>query len=184
MTELPLSHLIEHSIQIAWDYLERTGELDVAVEPHQVDWLREGVREARDLGHDSVFLDQSEVRAEVNSPTYLAGAPGDTHRLFVLEKAGRIIDLKPLSDVPQKVKSIFDPADILVVDDKPVIIQQIRDGLRHTPWKIHGIASQGEAIDFCSRTPPDLVIASLSLPDESAFALFRLLRTNPKSKRW
>jgi hypothetical protein len=28
MTELPLSHLIEFSIQIAWDYLERTGELD------------------------------------------------------------------------------------------------------------------------------------------------------------
>src|SRR5450631_165614 len=28
MTELPLHHLIEYSIQIAWDYLERTGELD------------------------------------------------------------------------------------------------------------------------------------------------------------
>ena len=28
MTELPLYHLIEHSVQIAWDYLERTGELD------------------------------------------------------------------------------------------------------------------------------------------------------------
>jgi hypothetical protein len=28
MTELPLNHLIEYSIQIAWDYLERTGELD------------------------------------------------------------------------------------------------------------------------------------------------------------
>jgi hypothetical protein len=28
MTELPIHHLIEHSIQIAWDYLERTGELD------------------------------------------------------------------------------------------------------------------------------------------------------------
>jgi hypothetical protein len=28
MSELPLSHLIEFSIQIAWDYLERTGELD------------------------------------------------------------------------------------------------------------------------------------------------------------
>jgi hypothetical protein len=27
MTELPLQHLVEHSIQIAWDYLERTGEL-------------------------------------------------------------------------------------------------------------------------------------------------------------
>jgi hypothetical protein len=27
MSELPLHHVIEHSIQIAWDYLERTGEL-------------------------------------------------------------------------------------------------------------------------------------------------------------
>ncbi|HEV7602142.1 MAG TPA: hypothetical protein VGO49_18035 [Bradyrhizobium sp.] len=28
MSELPLHFLIEDSIQIAWDYLERTGELD------------------------------------------------------------------------------------------------------------------------------------------------------------
>jgi hypothetical protein len=28
MTESPLQHLVEHSIQIAWDYLERTGELE------------------------------------------------------------------------------------------------------------------------------------------------------------
>ena len=28
MTELPLHHLVENSIQIAWDYLERTGELE------------------------------------------------------------------------------------------------------------------------------------------------------------
>jgi hypothetical protein len=28
MNELPLNFLIEDSIQIAWDYLERTGELD------------------------------------------------------------------------------------------------------------------------------------------------------------
>jgi hypothetical protein len=28
MNELPLHFLIEDSIQIAWDYLERTGELD------------------------------------------------------------------------------------------------------------------------------------------------------------
>jgi hypothetical protein len=28
MTELSLQHLVEHSIQIAWDYLERTGELE------------------------------------------------------------------------------------------------------------------------------------------------------------
>lgn len=101
---------------------------------------------------------------------------------ILIEKAGRIIDLKPLSDAPTKAKSINDPADILVVEDKPAIIQQIRDGLKHTPWTIHGLGAQGEAIDFCSRTPPDLIIASLSLPEDSAFALFRLLRANLKTK--
>ena len=46
---------------------ERTGELSVAIEPHQVAWLEE------EAGDGSVFLDQDAVRAEVNSPTYLAG---------------------------------------------------------------------------------------------------------------
>ncbi|MCX6944010.1 MAG: response regulator [Opitutales bacterium] len=100
----------------------------------------------------------------------------------LIEKTGRIIDLKPLSDAPAKAKSIFDPATILVVEDKPAIIQQIQDGLKHTPWKVHGVAAQGEAIDFCTRTPPDLIVVSLSLPEESAFALFRLVRTNMKTK--
>jgi two-component system, cell cycle response regulator len=100
----------------------------------------------------------------------------------LIEKAGRIIDLKPLSDTPQKVRSIFDPADILIVEDKPAIIQQIQDGLRHTPWKVQGVATQGEAIDTCSRTPPDVVIVSLSLPEETAFTLFKLLRANSKNK--
>jgi glycine/D-amino acid oxidase-like deaminating enzyme len=44
---------------------ERTGELAVAVEPHQVQWLREE--------EGGTFLDSDAVRAEVASPTYLAG---------------------------------------------------------------------------------------------------------------
>ncbi|WP_125611768.1 NAD(P)/FAD-dependent oxidoreductase [Specibacter cremeus] len=47
---------------------ERTGAIDVAIEPHQVQWLREAAD-----GTESVFLDADAVRAEVNSPTYLAG---------------------------------------------------------------------------------------------------------------
>ncbi len=100
----------------------------------------------------------------------------------LIEKVGRVIDLKPLSEAPSKTKSIFDPAELLVVEDKPAIIQQITEGLKHTPWKVHGVATQGEAIDFCTRTPPDLVMVSLSLPEETAFTLFRLLRTNVKTK--
>ena len=43
---------------------ERTGALSVAVEPHQVDWIRD----------DADFLDRDAVRAEIDSPLFLAGA--------------------------------------------------------------------------------------------------------------
>ncbi|MEZ0068638.1 glycine/D-amino acid oxidase-like deaminating enzyme [Streptacidiphilus sp. MAP12-20] len=52
---------------------ERTGELDVATEPHQVEELREGVEAMREYGVQADFLDADAVRAEVNSPTFLAG---------------------------------------------------------------------------------------------------------------
>ena len=57
---------IEASIRtygIDCDY-RRSGSISVATEPHHVGWLRDGPGD---------FLDQSAVRAEVNSPTYLAG---------------------------------------------------------------------------------------------------------------
>jgi len=44
------------------------------------------------------------------------------------------------------------------------------------------VSTTGEAIDFCSRSAVDLVMISLSLPDEAAFALFRILRTTLKTK--
>lgn len=59
----------EHAMAV--DY-ERTGTIAVAVEPHQVAWVREAA-EAR-LGR---FLTRDEVNAAVNSPTYLAGLASD-----------------------------------------------------------------------------------------------------------
>ncbi|MGO7983811.1 FAD-dependent oxidoreductase, partial [Rhizobium johnstonii] len=47
---------------------ERNGAIDLAVEPHQVEWMREGAD-----GDHAVFLDSTAMRAQVNSPTYLAG---------------------------------------------------------------------------------------------------------------
>lgn len=46
---------------------ERTGTLTVATEPHQVEWL------AGESDDDDILFDEAAVRAEVNSPTYLAG---------------------------------------------------------------------------------------------------------------
>ena len=43
---------------------ERTGTLSVAVEEHQVDWLRD----------DPAYLDTEQVRAEIDSPLFLAGS--------------------------------------------------------------------------------------------------------------
>jgi len=49
------------------------GEVLVAREPHEVEWMREGVELGRRFGHDTAFLDHDQVRAELDSPTYLAG---------------------------------------------------------------------------------------------------------------
>jgi glycine/D-amino acid oxidase-like deaminating enzyme len=54
-------------------HFERTGELSVAVEPYQVAELRKDVQTAQRVGERAIFLDQAAVRAEVDSPTYLAG---------------------------------------------------------------------------------------------------------------
>jgi two-component system, cell cycle response regulator len=100
----------------------------------------------------------------------------------LVEKVGRLIELKPATDAVQKAKSILDPATILVVEDKPAIIQQFQDGLKHTPWTVVGAATAGEAIDACGKTTPDLIIISLSLPDEGGQTLFRMLRNQVKTK--
>ncbi|WP_433862193.1 NAD(P)/FAD-dependent oxidoreductase [Streptomyces sp. L7] len=47
---------------------ERNGAIDLATEPHQVEWLREGAE-----GEHARFLDREAVQAEVHSPTYLGG---------------------------------------------------------------------------------------------------------------
>lgn len=53
---------------------ERTGEIDIATEPHQIAELKEAAEDAAKLGLDRhTFLDQDELRAEVDSPTFRAG---------------------------------------------------------------------------------------------------------------
>ncbi|GAA3376285.1 FAD-dependent oxidoreductase [Streptomyces sannanensis] len=53
---------------------ERTGEIDVATEPHQLEELREVHEEAEKLGFTGLeLLDRDAVRAEVDSPTFLGG---------------------------------------------------------------------------------------------------------------
>ena len=62
--------------EFGWDCdFWRSGSLAVAVEPHEVAWLRETAD-----GEREIFLDQADLKKRVNSPTYLAAtyAPKDT----------------------------------------------------------------------------------------------------------
>jgi two-component system, cell cycle response regulator len=101
---------------------------------------------------------------------------------ILTEKVGRIIDLRPISETSSKKKTLSDRIDVLVVEDKTAIIDQIKHGFKNPTWQVHGVASTGETIDFCQKTIPDIIMISLSLPDESAYTLFRLLRSNMKTK--
>ncbi|MFI6779882.1 NAD(P)/FAD-dependent oxidoreductase [Micromonospora sp. NPDC050276] len=65
---------------------ERTGELSVAVEPYQLDGLAADADLARRYGHRVRLLDRDEVRAEVNSPTYLGGM-FDADRVAMVDPA-------------------------------------------------------------------------------------------------
>lgn len=52
---------------------ERTGVVDLAVEPHQIDWLQDAAAAAARAGVPHTLLDRAKLRAEIASPTYEAG---------------------------------------------------------------------------------------------------------------
>jgi glycine/D-amino acid oxidase-like deaminating enzyme len=65
---------------------ERTGEIDVATEPYQVDELRAAAAEAAEHGVRLEYLDRDQMRAEVDSPTF-AGGLYDRHGVAMLHPA-------------------------------------------------------------------------------------------------
>ena len=77
----------------------------------------------------------------------------------------------------EKVRRYDDPISILVVDDKPAIASQIRTALEGTPWKVTSADQPGQALDMCMEQGVDLVLASLSLPNDGAYMLFQNLRS-------
>ena len=64
------STIARHGIECDWN---TAGEVLVAREPHEVEWMRESAELSRRFGQDADFLDRDRVRAELDSPTYLAG---------------------------------------------------------------------------------------------------------------
>ncbi|HEY7917523.1 MAG TPA: FAD-dependent oxidoreductase [Acidimicrobiales bacterium] len=59
-------------LPVACDF-ERTGEMTVATEQYQVESLLDAADLAQRYGDSLTYLDQDQVRAEVDSPTFVAG---------------------------------------------------------------------------------------------------------------
>ncbi len=65
---------IEHAVKrynIECDFI-RSGEINVALEPYQIDDIQEEAELSKQYGVNATFLSQEEIRARVNSPSYLA----------------------------------------------------------------------------------------------------------------
>ncbi|MER6398280.1 NAD(P)/FAD-dependent oxidoreductase [Kitasatospora sp. NPDC086009] len=62
--------IARYGIDAEW---ERTGEIDVATQPHQLAELQEVAEAVAEYGLDITVLDRDELRAEVDSPTFLGG---------------------------------------------------------------------------------------------------------------
>ncbi|MGR0321038.1 NAD(P)/FAD-dependent oxidoreductase [Agromyces sp. ZXT2-3] len=77
---------------------ERNGSLDVAIEPHQVEWLHEMAADAAARGDDTVkLLDEHQVRDQVDSPTYL-GAIWNTRTSAILHPAKLAAELARVAE--------------------------------------------------------------------------------------
>ncbi|MEK7678447.1 MAG: response regulator [Verrucomicrobiota bacterium] len=101
---------------------------------------------------------------------------------LLIDRVGRIINLKAKGEVVAKIKRFDDPLTILLVDDKPKILEQIQFGLAETNWKVHGCSQTGEALAFCNEKPPQVILVSLLLPENEGFDLFQLLRSSVHAK--
>lgn len=101
---------------------------------------------------------------------------------LLVERVCRVVDLKPKGDASTRVRRFDEAIHLLVIDDKPAILDQVKAGLTGLPWNIQGRALPAEATAYCNQTPPDLVLLSLSLPDGAGFNLFQAIRANPKTK--
>jgi glycine/D-amino acid oxidase-like deaminating enzyme len=126
----------------------RVGEIDVATEEYQVEELIEFGQLAKEYGEEFTWLNQTEVKAKLNSPTYLGGlynpdgvALVDPARLAwglrdsALKRGVRIYEntmVNELQDKKHKVRAVTDlgaisaPKVLLATNAFPPLIRRLK----------------------------------------------------------
>jgi two-component system cell cycle response regulator len=99
-----------------------------------------------------------------------------------LEGARPIIQTDAPGERATRSKRSDDRLQMLVVDDKPAILELIVKGLAGTSWQVQTASVPGEAFAACNQARPDVVLISLSLAGGAGFNLFRMLRAAAETK--
>ncbi len=100
----------------------------------------------------------------------------------LIERANKVLQLHKKNEVPLAARRYDDAIQILVVDDKPAIIEQVRSAVADTNWVVTGITDTASALEHCNANGVDAIFASLSLPQDAAFALAKNLKANPRTR--
>ncbi|MGO8678579.1 MAG: response regulator [Limisphaerales bacterium] len=101
---------------------------------------------------------------------------------LLVERAKRIVDMDTRRHQSARAKRSDEQLQILVVDDKPAVVELIQKGFARTAWQVRHVTQPGEALEVCNRQMPDVMLISLSLPGGAGFTLFRMLRASPEAK--
>ncbi len=70
-------------------------------------------------------------------------------------------------------------ARILVVDDEPDLLELVRFNLSQAGFRVETATSGREALESLRRSPPDLMVLDLMLPDVSGNDIARQVRSDP-----
>lgn len=74
-------------------------------------------------------------------------------------------------------------ATILIADDSPTVVEQLRQALEPLGHQILVAADGEEAQAQISATPPDLLILDVIMPKLNGFQLCRAIRSDPALKK-
>ena len=77
--------------------------------------------------------------------------------------------------IPQQTKG---QTEILVVEDKPNIINQLSEIFAKSEWDVRSANDEETAIKMCEETTFATIMISMALPNDLAVDLRRKLKTN------
>ena len=70
---------------------------------------------------------------------------------------------------------------LLVVDDQPINIQVMHQ-IFASQYQVFMATSGQQALDFCHKTPPDLVLLDVVMPGLDGFEVCQLLKADPSTR--